>query len=92
MTDADALANAAPEGTSTLDLLELGIIQAVEAAKWQTAHMACPFGAPNLRHRLAAIAVNYEDAARETLNRVRVALGGDPVPDPAEPPPARPDD
>lgn len=81
-----------PPDAEPLDLLDLAVQQAVLAARWQSAYMAAPHQAPHLRNRILQIAVEWEEVARDTLNRVRVALGGEPYPDPSEPPAVRPDD
>jgi hypothetical protein len=46
---------------------------------------------PTMYSRALELAVLAEDRARDAANAVRVALGGDPEPDPADPPRVRPD-
>jgi hypothetical protein len=89
MTDAPAEITA----LEALEALELGIKATRASIQWQIAGRCLPPGAPpTLWQRCAAFAVENDDAAREALNKLRVFLGGEPEPDPADPPPVRPDD
>lgn len=73
--------------------LDAALRLAVKAARLQAIVQAMArVGPPNLYSRVLGLAVSAEDEAWAAANRVRVALGGEPLPDPAEPPPHRPDD
>jgi hypothetical protein len=87
----------APEITAleALEALEKGLGHATKSIQWQVAShsMVIVGDAPQaMRSRAIAFAVEHDEAARVELNKVRVFLGGEPEPDPAEPPPIQPDD
>ena len=75
-----------------LECLELGIAQAIESREWQIAAGIMPSGLFKPYSAILERAVELEDQSRRNLNLVRIALGGEAIPDPADPPPIRPDD
>ena len=82
-----------PKRPTPAELLELALHATVEAVRWRQAFAALPTTAgPSLRNKVLRIAGEWEDEAFATANRVRVMLGGVALPDPADPPPVRPDD
>lgn len=73
--------------------LEEGIARLRQSNHWQGVGKLLGGDAPHsLWERVVSLAVENDDAAREAFNVVRVALGGLPEQDPADPPPVRPDD
>jgi hypothetical protein len=78
---------------TTLSWLEEGIKHTRASIRWQiAAQIVSGEAASGTWQRLVAFAVEHDDEALAALNKVRVELGGEPWPDPSEPPPARPDD
>jgi hypothetical protein len=77
---------------TTLGWLEDGIKHTRASVRWQIAAHAVVGEETTAWKRAVELAVQHDEAARVALNKVRVELGGEPWPDPSEPPPARPDD
>jgi hypothetical protein len=76
-----------------VEALDRGIKALGASIRWQTAAAAVVMGGPTAMHRrLIELAVESDEIARVELNKVRELLGGVTEPDPAEPPPPRPDD
>jgi len=83
LTDIEAL-------TTALD--EVAQLIAI-SARWQACLRSLPDMAPPPIYRsVVEQAVIADDAARMAVNAMRILLGAEPLPDPADPPPARPDD
>jgi hypothetical protein len=81
------------KAAATLASFEQALTLATKAEGLKAAYqLAGRLLRPATGNRLLGAAVMAEDAAREAANRVRLSLGGEAVPDPADPPPARPDD
>jgi hypothetical protein len=76
----------------TLGWLDEGIKHTRASIRWQIAARAVVGDDTTAWRRAVTLAVLHDEQAREALNRVRVELGGEPEPDPADPPPVRPDD
>jgi hypothetical protein len=81
-----------PTTAQILDLLDQGVAQAVEAKEWELAARLMPAGFLRPYEAVLGRAVALSDLSRESLNQVRVALGGEALPDPADQPPVRPDE
>lgn len=82
-TDLDALALVLDETSAAIAL----------AAMWQTAVRGLPPSCPpKLYEQVIGEAVKAEDVAHAAANRLRERIGVPLLPDPAEPPPARPDE
>jgi hypothetical protein len=87
------MAAPARRNIKALTALQNGIRNHALAVRWQAALAALP---PNpdtrLWQKMARLAGDHAEDARMHFNTVRVALGGGAEPDPADPPPVRPDD
>jgi hypothetical protein len=76
-----------------LELLDETLAATIKASRWHSLARSLPGDTPPALYRsILGIAVTAEDVAFEATNKLRAALGGEPRPDPANPPPVRPDE